>query len=104
MGIAPKLAATIRTTPMVMPPKTDCLATLTVRLARLMERGTFLRSSAMMTTAAASLAAVDPKAASATLTSAAARTGASLMPSPTNALGFGSLLTILTLSMGRQWK
>lgn len=99
-GIAPKLAASIRMTPRVMPPSTDCLATLMVRLEILMVRGIFLRLSAIMTTAAASLAAVEPKAASAILTSAAARTGASFTPSPMKALGFGSLPTMLTLSAG----
>lgn len=59
-GMKPKLAKTMRIIHRIIPPMTDSLATLVVRLAMLMVRGILRRLSAMITTPAASLAAVEP--------------------------------------------
>ena len=79
-------APRIRTTSFTMRAKVIfCIAMLTVRRAMRMVTGIFLRSSSMMTTSAASMAASEPMEPMAIPMSALARTGASLIPSPIKA-------------------
>lgn len=100
-GRTPVTATSISPTLTAMPSQMACRAILTVRWAMAMLVATRLRSSSMMTTSADSLAAVDPRAPIAIPTSAAARTGASLTPSPTMATGrSGREATWVTLSAG----
>ena len=98
-----------RTRQSSLTPRANQMFSLTIAMHFLAMRtafATLLGSSSISTTSAASMAASDPMAPMAMPTSARARTGASLMPSPTNAslapAGFFSRIssTLATLSAG----
>ena len=100
-GMNPNAATSIRATLRAMPSQMLLRATRMVRRPISTASATLAMSSATSTTSADSLAAVEPRAPMAMPTSAAARTGASLTPSPTMITGRGSIAaTAFTLSSG----
>src|SRR5699024_1623424 len=99
-GKYPKAAIIINPIDTEIPNQIDCSAIDTVRMAIWTTSSSWAKLSEVITASADSYAHVAPRASIAIPTSAVAKIGASLMPSPTISVGPGIILTTSTLSVG----